>query len=134
MTEKEKSKRFLVVYCIAIFVFAVSLILLAAYSQARSEREADRLLSAETSATDSKMRLDAVMTENARLKSEVEELTEAKEETEKSLVATQKLSELLSYKLEKKNTSFKTALSAFEAEGHYEYLSENDKKLYNYIK
>ncbi len=134
MTEKEKSKRFLIVYCIAIFVFAVSLILLAAYSQKRSEHEADRLLSAETSATDSKMRLDAVMTENARLKNEVLELTEAKEKAEKSLVASQKLSQILEYKLKRKNTAFRTAISAFETEGYYEYLSENDKKLYNSIK
>lgn len=142
MTEKEKSsKRFLVIYCIAIVAFAVALIGLAAYSQVRSEREADRLLTAETSAIDSKTRLDAVMTENARLKNEIEELTktnaeliEAKTLDENRIAASQKLSELLGYKIRKKNSSFKTALADFKAAGYYEYLSENDKKLYDSIK
>ncbi|MBR5542814.1 MAG: hypothetical protein IKU65_01795 [Oscillospiraceae bacterium] len=142
---KKSSKRFLVIYCIAIFAFAVALILIASASQARITREADairqKLTDAEIIAADSKTRLDAVMTENSRLKTqldtltiEVEALKTEKEENANKLTASQKLSELLGHKLRGRTKSFKTALSAFKTAGYEKYLSPEDLKLYNSIK
>ena len=75
MEDKTKTKKFLIVYCIAIFAFSVALILIASVSQAKITREADeireKLESAEVLAADSKTRLDAVMTENSRLSDKV---------------------------------------------------------------
>ena len=78
MDEKKKTKRFLVIYCIAIFVFAVSLILIASVSQSRINREAEalqeKLANVETIAADKDTKLDAAMTENQRLGNQVKQL------------------------------------------------------------
>lgn len=139
--DKKNTKRFLVIYCLAIFAFAVALILIASVSQARITREADaiqeKLASAESLAADSKTRLDAVMTENSRLKATIEELTaqsEALKNSSKELEASRKLTELLSLKLSNKTRALKTALAAFENGNFEEFLSEADKQIYNSIK
>ena len=136
--EKKSTKRFLVIYCLAIFAFAVSLILIASVSQARITREADaiqeQLESAETLAADSKTRLDAVMTENSRLKTTIEKLTLATETNTQELEASRKLTELLNLKLSANGSKFRAALNAFK-EGNFEqFLSEADKQIYNSIK
>ena len=139
--DKKNTKRFLVIYCLAIFAFAVALILIASVSQARITREADaiqeKLASAESLAADSKTRLDAVMTENSRLKATIEELTtesEALKNSSKELEASRKLTELLSLKLSNKTRALKAALAAFENGNFEEFLSEADKQIYNSIK
>ena len=43
MEDKTKTKKFLIVYCIAIFAFSVALILIASISQAKITREADEI-------------------------------------------------------------------------------------------
>ena len=40
---KKSTKRFLIIYSIAIFLFAVSLILIASFSQMRINREAEQI-------------------------------------------------------------------------------------------
>ena len=70
-TDQKKTKRFLVIYCIAIFVFAVSLILIASVSQSRINREAEalqeKLSSVESIAADKNTKLDAAMTERMQV-------------------------------------------------------------------
>ena len=146
MNETQKStKKFLIIYCIAIFTCAVALILLASFSQARLTREADeikgRLESAEILAADSKTRLDAVMTENSRLTERLNSLTaenaaltEYKETAEKRIAAASKLNELLNLKLTKKTKAFRTALASFNESGYFTYLSAENQKIFNSIK
>ncbi len=141
----DKTKKSLIIYCVAIFTCAVALILLASFSQARITREADeiknKLESAESLAADSKTRLDAVMTENSRLSdkissltSENEELKTYKETAEKRIVASAKLNEILNLKLTKKTKALKTAITAFEESGYFSFLSAENQKIYNSIK
>ena len=91
MDEKKKTKRFLVIYCIAIFVFAVSLILIASVSQSRINREAEalqeKLANVETIAADKNTKLDAAMTENQRLGNQVKQLEEANKIASRKSVA-----------------------------------------------
>ncbi|MBQ7119499.1 MAG: hypothetical protein IJO09_04720 [Oscillospiraceae bacterium] len=80
VAEKQSTKKFLIIYCIAIFVFAVALIAIAAFSQRRIERDAAALVekaeNAEDIAADKSTLLDGVMTENKRLTSEIERLND----------------------------------------------------------
>lgn len=145
MYEKpENTKRFLVIYCIAICACAIGLILIASFSQARITREADaireKLVSAEALATESSTRLDAVMVENSRLtgritelETENAELKKFKEEFEIKLTAEQKLTELLNLLRAKKYTSYRTALKSFKEAGYAEQLSEESSKIFNNI-
>ncbi len=153
MDENKKStKRFLIIYCIAIFVFAVSLILIASISQMRINREADeiqeRLTSAELLAADKQTRLDAVMTENSRLNSQIkqleiqkenlssenEELQAQKKIDDKRIAAYQKLAEMINYKRLGKRAALRNAITAFEEGGYAECLNVADLKIYNSIK
>ena len=136
--ENKSTKRFLIIYCLAIFAFAVSLILIASVSQARITREADaiqeQLESAETLAADSKTRLDAVMTENSRLKATIETLSLDSKTKEQELEAARKLTEILSLKLSGKGSKYRSALNDFKDANFEEFLSEADKQIYNSIK
>lgn len=153
MDENKKStKRFLVIYSIAIFVFAVALILIASLSQMRINREADeikaRLTNAEILAADKQTRLDAVMTENSRLNEQIKRLqaendtlktengtlTLAKDTDAKRIAAYQKLAEMINYKRLGKTRSLKNAIEAFEAGKYPECLNVADLEIYNSIK
>ena len=145
MESQKSTKKFLIIYCIAIFTCALVLILLASLSQARLTREADeikeKLESAEIIAADSKTRLDAVMTENSRLTEKVNALTaentelhEYKTTAEKRIAAATKLNELLNLKLQKKTKAFKTALADFNQSDYFTYLSAENQKIFNSIK
>lgn len=149
---KKRSKRFLIIYCIAIFVFAAALILIASASQVRITREADaikeKLNTAEGLAADKQTRLDAVMTENSRLNEQIKTLTSenenikklledeknAKQNTEKSLAASKKLAELLNLKRQGKTKMFKAQLEAFEASGLEQFLDGSGREIYESIK
>lgn len=150
--KKNSSKRFLIIYCLAIFVFAVALILIASFSQQRIEREADaiqdRLTSAEVIAADKQTRLDAVMTENSRLNSRIEQLEKANSSlTDKNeqltadisnhtkhIAASQKLIEIINLKRLNKNAEFRAAKDAFERDGHSAFLSTEELEIYNSLK
>lgn len=153
MEENKKStKRFLIIYCIAIFVFAVALILIASISQMRINREADeiqqRLTSAEILAADKQTRLDAVMTENSRLNNQIKQLEIQKENLssqndelqaqkkidDKRIAAYQKLAEMINYKRLGNRTALKNAIKSFEDGGYPECLNVADRKIYNSIK
>ena len=153
MDENKKStKRFLVIYSIAIFVFAVSLILIASFSQMRINREADaikeKLTNAEILAADKQTRLDAVMTENSRLNEQIKRLETEKEtlktenetlSTEKNtdvkrIAAYQKLAEIINYKRLGETRVLKSAIEAFEAGKYPECLNVADLEIYNSIK
>ena len=141
----KKSRRFLVIYCIAIFIFAAFLIFLSSLSQARLVREADeiknQLSSTTTLAEGAQNQLRAVMTENEKLSDTIKALEKEKTgleeksaELEKKLSASQKLSELVNLKRLRKNSEFKKRLSAFETDGFPAFLSAEDMKIYNSIK
>ena len=149
---KKETNRFLIIYCIAIFVFAVTLILIASFSQLRITREADeikeRLTSAEILAADKQTRLDAVMTENSRLNQQIKLLETSKEtltaENEKlkeqqttdakRIAAYQKLAEMINYKRLNKKSSLRNAITAFEEGGYPDCLNVADREIYNSIK
>ncbi len=144
-TQKKSTKKFLVIYCIAIFTCAVALILLASFSHSRITREADeikgRLESAEILAADSKTRLDAVMTENSRLSDKITSLTAEKDEllayketAEKRIAAATKLNEILNLKLTKKTKALNAAIKSFNESGYFAHLSAENQKIYNSIK
>ena len=144
-TQKKTSRRFLIIYCVAIFAFAATLILFSSLSHARLEREADeiknKLSSTETLAEGAQSQLRAVMAENEKLSDKVAELekentalSETKASLEKKLTASQKLSELLNLKRTAKNSVFKKSLAAFESDGYPALLSPEDLKIYNSIK
>ena len=141
----KKTRRFLVIYCIAIFIFAVSLILIASLSQARINREAaeiqEKLANAEILAADKNTRLDAAMTENQRLTTRNKaledsnaSLTEKNAELENTTNAYKKFSEILNFARLRKNTSLKNAISAFEEAGYSAYLTPEYLEIYNSIK
>ena len=145
MYEKpENTKRFLVIYCIAICACAIGLILIASFSQARMTREADaireKLVSAEALAAENSTRLDAVMMENSRLNDKIaalekenEELKAFKDEFEIKLTAEKKLIELLNLNRTKKYAAFRTALKSFKEAGYAEHLSEESSKIFENI-
>ena len=139
---QKKSKKFLIIYCIAIFTCAVTLILLASLSQERLAREADeikgKLESAELLATNNKTRLDAVMTENTRLNErlsalteENKTLTEYRDTAEKRIAALTMFNEILHLKLEGKRAAFNTAVNTFNESGYFAYLSAENQKIFN---
>lgn len=146
MEESNKStRRFLIIYCIAIFAFAVALILIASFSQMRINREAaeiqERLNSAEILAADKNTKLDAAMTENQRLSNQIktlqtqkETLTAQNEATNKKLAAYQKFAEILQLDRARKKSQLRSAIDAFEKAGYPELLSPEDLKTYNSIK
>lgn len=146
MEENKKStKRFLVIYSAAIFIFAVALILIASLSQMRINREADeikaRLTNAEILAADKQTRLDAVMTENSRLNEQIKRLeeendtlTSAKDTDAKRIAAYQKLAEMINYKRLGRTRSLENAIEAFEEGKYPECLNVADLKIYNSIK
>ena len=145
MDEKKKTKRFLVIYCIAIFVFAVSLILIASVSQDRINREAEalqeKLANVETIAADKNTKLDAAMTENQRLASQIKQLEEAnklltsdKEAADKALAASRALCNIVNLDRVRSKSELKAAIESFEAAGYIELLSPEELAIYNAIK
>ena len=145
MDEKKKTKRFLVIYCIAIFVFAVSLILIASVSQSRINREAEalqeKLSSVESIAADKNTKLDAAMTENQRLGNQIKQLEETnktltadKESADKTLAATKALCNIINLDRVRKKSELKSAIESFEAAGYAELLSPEELEIYNDIK
>ena len=145
MDEKKKTKRFLVIYCIAIFVFAVSLILIASVSQSRINREAEalqeKLANVETIAADKNTKIDAAMTENQRLGNQVKQLEEAnktltadKESADKKLEATKALCNIINLDRVRKKSDLKSAIESFEAAGFPALLSPEELEIYNDIK
>ncbi|MBQ9986629.1 MAG: hypothetical protein IJP38_10065 [Oscillospiraceae bacterium] len=142
---KKSTKRFLIIYSIAIFLFAVSLILIASFSQMRINREAEQireqLNSAEILAADKNTKLDAAMTENSRLKTKVEELeaqletlTTQKEEDTKKLATYNSFAEIINLDRLGKKTALKEAITAFEDAGYPALLSPEHLEIYNSIK
>lgn len=126
--DKESTKKFLIIYCIAIFVFAVALISIAAFAQKRIERDAAALVAkaenAEDLAADKATLLDGVMTENTRLTAEIERLTDlaadkstllnnATEESEK-LKAENEVLKAENAKLTETNTALSASFSTVE--------------------
>lgn len=145
MDEKKKTKRFLVIYCIAIFVFAVSLILIASVSQDRINREAEalqeKLANVETIAADKNTKLDAAMTENQRLVNQIKQLEEAnklltsdKETADKALAASRALCNIVNLDRVRNKSELKKAIESFEAAGYPEILSPEELAIYNAIK
>ena len=140
MDEKKKTKRFLVIYCIAIFVFAVSLILIASVSQSRINREAEalqeKLANVETIAADKNTKLDAAMTENQRLGNQVKQLEEANKTltADKKLEATKALCNIINLDRVRKKSDLKSAIESFEAAGFPALLSPEELEIYNDIK
>ena len=146
MDESKKStRRFLVIYCIAIFLFAVALILIASLSQMRINREAEaiqeRLNSAEILAADKNTKLDAAMTENQRLTNQIKAL-EAEKETlsaqnetsAKSLEAYKAFVNIMNLDRTNKKKALKTAIEAFETAEYPALLSPEELKIYEAIK
>jgi len=146
MDESKKStRRFLVIYCIAIFLFAVALILIASFSQMRINREAEaiqeRLNSAEILAADKNTKLDAAMTENQRLTNQIKAL-EAEKETlsaqnetsAKSLEAYKAFVNIMNLDRTNKRKALKTAIEAFETAEYPALLSPEELKIYEAIK
>ncbi len=149
---QNKSRRFLVIYCIAIFAFATALILLSSLSHARLLREADeikdKLSSTETLAEGAQSQLRAVMTEKealsdkiaalesekAALNEQVASMTAEKDELSKKLSASQSLSQLINLKRVGKKTELKKALTTFASNGYPALLSAEELKIYNSIK
>ena len=145
MDEKKKTKRFLVIYCIAIFVFAVSLILIASVSQDRINREAEalqeKLANVETIAADKNTKLDAAMTENQRLVNQIKQLEEAnktltedKESKDKALAASRALCNIVNLDRVRNKSELKKAIESFESAGYPEILSPEELAIYNAIK
>ena len=145
MDEKKKTKRFLVIYCIAIFVFAVSLILIASVSQSRINREAEalqeKLASVETIAADKNTKLDAAMTENQRLGNQIKQLeeankalTESKESSDKALAASRALCNIVNLDRVRSKAELKSAIESFEAAGYPALLSPEELAIYETIK
>ena len=153
MEESKKStRRFLVIYSLAIFTFAVALILIASFSQMRINREADaiqtRLTNAELLAADKQTRLDAVMTENTRLNNQIKQLETQnstltnenntlktqKDEITKKQTAAEKFIEIIILSAEHKEEELKTAIQAFEEAGSPALLSPANVEIYNSIK
>lgn len=145
MDDKKKTKRFLVIYCIAIFVFAVSLILIASVSQSRINRQAEEyqamVTSFESIAADKNTKLDAAMTEIQRLNSALKQLydenkvlTANKEASDKALEATKALCNILNLNRTGSKSKLKTAIESFEAAGYPELLSSNELEIYEAIK
>ncbi len=145
MNEKKKTKRFLVIYCIAIFVFAVSLILIASVSQDRINREAEalqeKLANVETIAADKNTKLDAAMTENQRLVNQIKQFEEAnklltsdKEKADKALAASRALCNIVNLDRVRNKSELKKAIESFESAGFIELLSPEELAIYNAIK
>ncbi len=148
MDENKKptnNKRFLAIYCVAIFLFASVLIVFSAISNAKLSREADAITILHEEAT---TRLDAVIAENTKLSEQIKELeikgaTLTTEKTaladenaklKESLKASQELCSLLDTKRTKTKSQFNKALKLFEAAGYPTLLSEAELKIYNSIK
>lgn len=145
MNETQKStKKALIIYSICIFTCAVALILLVWFMQ---EKNANEVAMFQSQAITNKNQLDAIGTENARLKNnanelvkenetltaEVETLTSANETLAKQLEAEKKLVELLSLKAKKKNSELKEKAADFEEAGYSQFLSAESLEKYNSI-
>ena len=142
---KKKTKRFLIIYCIAIFVFAVALILIASVSQDRINKRAEelqeKLASVETIAADKNTKLDAAMTENQRLTSQIKQLEEAnktltadKENADKALAATKALCNIINLDRVRNKSELKAAIESFETAGFTAILSPEELAIYEAIK
>ena len=149
---KKSSKRFLIIYCLAIFVFAVALILITYISQSRSAAATDalqnKLTNAEQQALTTQTSLDQVLLEyesiktsnneltsqNAALTTEKETLSAEKIDLEAKLAASQKLTSLLNTKYNASKAEFETALNEFELGGYPALLAPDDLELYNSLK
>ena len=142
---KKSSKRFLVIYCLAIFVFAVALILITYVSQTRSAEATDALqdkltdaqqqaLTTQTSLDQLLVEFESLKTSNAELTAENETLTSEKIDIEAKLAASQKLTSLVDMKYNAKKSEFETALNEFELGGYPALLSPDDLELYNSLK
>ncbi len=142
---QKKTKRALIIYSICIFTCAVGLILLVWFMQEKSANEVDAMF--QSQAITNKNQLDAIRTDNARLKdnadslvkenetlaAEVETLNDANATLAKQLEAEKKLVELLSLKAQKKNAELKEMAAAFEEAGYADFLSAESLEQYNSI-
>lgn len=142
MDQSQKSaKHFLIIYSIAIFVFAVSLILIASFSYERANREAEefqkQLTSAELLAADKNTKLDAAMTENSRLKAQIktlEERVDALTADANTTDAYRKFANIINLDRTGKNKELKAAIEEFEEAGCPALLTPEDLEIYNSIK
>ncbi len=136
--DKKSTKKFLIIYCIAIFVFAVSLILIVSFSQQRIERDAAAL---QSKAADKATLLDGAMTENARLTKQVETLTAANNNLttqvaglERRLNALAALNKIVNYARIGDDLSKQTAITAFEEKAYPGILTPDEQAIYNSVK
>ena len=145
INDKTRTKKFLAIYCLAIFVFAVALILIAAFSQQRIERDAAALVAkaeiAETRAADKATLLDGAMTENARLKTLNTKLTTKNNELttqvaglERKMSALAALTKIVNYARTGDTLSKQTAITAFEENGYSGILTPEELAIYNSVK
>lgn len=146
MTEQKKSTRkFLIIYCIAIFVFSVALILIAAFSQQRIERDAAALLakaeSAESRAADKATLLDGAMTENKRLKDQNDVLSKKNEELTNNVAGLERrsnaliaLTKIVNYARVGDALSKQSAITAFEENAFPGILTPEELAIYNSVK
>lgn len=157
--DKKSTKKFLIIYCIAIFVFAVALILIAALSQQRIERDAaalaakaenaEDLAAAESNRNaDLSTLLDGAMTEITRLKNDITTLTSEKNELsnsynslttqiaglEQKQKASEALAKIVNYVRVGDDLSKQTAITAFEESGFPAILTPDEKAIYNSVK
>lgn len=139
--EQKKTKKFLIIYSIAIFVFAVSLILVASFSQQRNERNAQALIKAENRAADKATLLDGAMTENTRLKKENDDLTKKNAELTNNVAGLERRSnallalvKIVNYAKLNDTLAKQTAITAFEENGYPGILTQEELAIYNSVK
>ena len=136
--DKKSTRKFLIIYCIAIFVFAVSLILIVSFSQQRIERDAAAL---QSKAADKATLLDGAMTENARLKKQIEDLTTSNSHLTTQVAGLERrsnallaLSKIVNYARLGDDPAKQSAITAFEENGYPGILTPEEQAIYNSVK
>ncbi len=141
--EKTKStKRFLIIYSTAIFIFAIALILFASFSQARITKEAedtekkikDVNLAATTKIDELNRKNFTLEEENKSLLTQNEELKTQQDIATKKLLASQALVKILNAKRIGDEIKFNTELKAFEVAGYVAYISPEELEIYTVLK
>ena len=136
MEESRKStKKFLIIYSIAIFIFAVAMILIAAFSYDKVNAYAQNIrdqAEAENSVVESN--LQAVTLENQKLNTKISEIEASKADVETELAASRELTKIVNYKRLEKTKELYEAIGAFNAKEYYKHLSPEDKALFDLIK
>ncbi len=141
--EKTKStKRFLIIYSIAIFIFAIALILFASFSQARIAKDEaatekkfkDVELAATTKIDELNRKTFTLEEENKTLLAENTTLKTESEATKKKLAASQALVRILNARSVGDDIKFRAELKAFETAGYVAYISPEEIEIYTALK